>query len=194
MPPIHHTVHHSTKTATSNKEAKDNAASHDAMRAVMIAMGKTETEALQDNDSDVDRERIDLDEKALFHEKKHTSKKDVAVKQVCAQGNAENEEMASGGITGNCKPDCNASEAAPNSHEQVHQISQPGAFAVSSFVSNAEETQGRSIDDSPDGSVSMFPVSAEKVDEEEDNRIFHARLQRELQKELAQREKNTAVA
>jgi len=38
------------------------------------------------------------------------------------------------------------------------------------------------------------PISAEAVDEEADNRVFNERLQTELKRKLAEKEKNTAVA
>jgi len=70
----------------------------------------------------------------------------------------------------------------------------PGAFAVHGFDDSVVEYTPTVDLESPPVPMESEPISAEAVDEEADNRVFNERLQKELKRKLAEKEKNTAVA
>jgi len=76
----------------------------------------------------------------------------------------------------------------------AHDNDCPGAFAVPGFDDSVMEYTPTVDLESPPMPMELEPISAEKVDEEADNRVFNERLQKELKRKLAEKEKNTAVA
>jgi hypothetical protein len=73
----------------------------------------------------------------------------------------------------------------------------PGAFAVSGIHgedTTADLTIDPTVESEPSLPRSMEPISAEAVDVEADNRAFNERLQKEVDRKLAEKERNTAMA